>query len=188
MAFFRGDTKSGFGLQGEREVRKLLKELGPRIERKVTRGAMKKAARPIVMAAKRNARAKLKSKRGHQLAKSIGSRQKTYTAQGVVYTAIGPRFSQGAHGHLIEFGHRVAAHGTGTLRRVHKPGGRPQQDPISKVTGQRGTGAVKGFVAAIPFLRPAYEAHKQEVLTIAIREHRARIEREAQKIRMRKSR
>ncbi|KKL17336.1 hypothetical protein LCGC14_2486620, partial [marine sediment metagenome] len=43
-------------LLGEKEVRRMLNELGPRIERKVTRGAMVKAARPIIKAAQANAK------------------------------------------------------------------------------------------------------------------------------------
>lgn len=179
MAFFRGDTKSGFGLQGERALRKLLKELGPRIERKVTRQAMRKAARPIVTAARANARRLLgtrtedrvtidrrktrrtgkvhfrRRRRAGQLERSIGSRQKTYTAQGVVFTAIGPKWPQGAHGYLVEYG--------------HKPSGWYAKQERAQ------------YVPAKPFMRPAYESHKQEALALAIREHRARIEREAQK-------
>jgi len=172
---------TGMDLQGDKELRRLLGQLGPRIARKVTRGAMNKAATPIVRAAKRNAR-KLGTRGGRQLAKSIGKRAKTYTAQGVVFVAVGPRFPLGAHGHLVEYGHRVAAAGSGTLKRIHKAGSsKTRKASVSKVTGKRGTGRVLTFVPPHPFLRPAFDSQKRAALTLAINEHRARVEREAQK-------
>jgi hypothetical protein len=184
----------GMGLAGERELKKLLKELGPRIERKVTRGAMVKAARPIIRGARQNlkrmstareeaarvafveagmkkgAARKAGRKRRHRgdLARSIGYRQKSYTAQGVVFVAAGPKWPQGAHGHLVEFGHRIARGGSLSRR--------------GRRTTKKATGRAIGFVPAYPFMRPAYEMHKREALTLAIQEHRARVEREAQKL------
>jgi HK97 gp10 family phage protein len=188
------------GLNGERQLKQLLKELGPKIEDKVTVSAMKKAAKPIEAAARANAmrlrtrsisrqakviyaaferKARRIQRRGgdvgafiektraqwyvqamegtlqHQLARSIGTRTKRYTAQGVVYVAIGPKWPQGAHGHLVEYGHKPS----GWYRRHKK----------------------RKFVPAHPFMRPAYEAHKRQALSIAIHEHRAKVEREARK-------
>lgn len=162
---------TGMDLQGEKALRKVLNQLGPRIARKVTRGALSKAADPIVRAARQNAK-RLGSRRvakgrtrkgvyliemrsGHQLARAIGKRVKTYTAQGVIYVAVGPRFPQGAHGHLVEYG--------------HKPSGW-----YAKQTGAT-------YIPPQPFLRPAFDAHKRQALTLATQHHRANVEREAQK-------
>lgn len=186
----------GCNVEGVRQLEGLLKELGPRIERKVTRGAMIKAARPIVRAAKANChrlfghrsertlvrqydtrhtlkefyggrllhrrrkgrvpsyRTRKERIRTRQLERSIGYRLKSYTAQGVVFVAVGPRWPQGAHGHLLEFGH----------------------EPSGWYASQRGA----HFVPGRPFMREAFDCYKREALTIAIQEHRARVEREAQ--------
>ena len=91
-------------VMGDKELRAVLNELGPRIERKVTRGAMSAAAAPIVKAARRNARVRRKS---GGLAKSAGKRVKTYTRQGVIFVAAGYLWKKGGfHSHLVEFGHR----------------------------------------------------------------------------------
>lgn len=159
----------GMKLIGEKAILALLKKLGPRIGRKVTRGAMNKAANPIVRAARQNAK-RLGSRRiargrtrkgvyhieireGYQLARAIGKRVKTYTAQGVIYVAIGPKWPQGAHGHLIEYGHRPS--------------------------GWYAKQASATFVPPYPFMRPAFDSQKRAALSVARQEHRARVEMEA---------
>jgi len=182
-------------LTGARELQRTLKELGPKIEQKVTLAAMKKAAIPIRRAARANARrilgrrseaallrvyeggAAKRAKRAAravsrgrkapkqrtqkqatkvgQLARSISIVGKRYTSVGVVFVAVGPKWPEGAHGHLVEYGH--------------------------KASGWYAKQAGATFVRARPFMRPAWDAHKREALTIAIQQHRAKIEREAQK-------
>jgi len=185
-------------LMGARELQRTLKELGPKIEQKVTLAAMKKAAIPIRRAARANARRILgrrsearltrlyeagaakrawrekhgtlhprrkgvkspvrtrkQSTKAGQLARSIKIKGKRYTAGGVVFVVIGPGWPEGAHGHLVEYG--------------HQPSGWYARQAGAK------------FVRARAFMRPAWDTHKREALTIAIQQHRARVEREAQK-------
>jgi len=91
-----------------------------------------------------------------QLARSIRWRVKKYTKQGVVYVAVGPGWPQGAHGHLIEYG--------------HEPSGWYKKQNRAK------------RVRAISFMRPAFDAHKYEALQLSIQYHRARLERAAQQV------
>lgn len=166
---------------GAEELRYVLKELGPKLDKKLSAKALRKGASPILKAARKNAR-KLGTRGERQLAKSMGIRIKRYTARGITYAAVGPRWPQGAHGHLVEFGHRTAKRGTGTLARVVKPGARARTNTISKVTGEAGGGVVGGFVPAHPFLRPAYDANKAQAQALMAQEFAAGVEREAQQL------
>jgi HK97 gp10 family phage protein len=160
-------------VMGERELRAVLNELGPRIERKITRGAMGAAAGPIVKAARKNARAR---KITGGLAKSAGKRVKTYTKDGVVFVAAGYLWKQGGyHSHLVEFGHRIAK--GGTLKRLGK-----HATGASKVTKLRGVGKVVGRVPGYPILAPAFQQTGSEALRIAFSEHQKRVEAEAAKL------
>lgn len=171
-------------LTGDKQLKRLLRTLGPRIQRKVTRQAINKAANPIIRAAKITLKARVAAKRTTlktqlrasgmkarqagrvaklskfsktegALAKSIGKRMKTYTASGVVFVAVGPKWPQGAHGHLIEYGHK----------------------PAGWYAKQKGA----KFVPAYPFMRPAFDTQKRNAMIIVVSEHRARVEREAAK-------
>jgi HK97 gp10 family phage protein len=168
---------------GTRSVQRAATVMAASLERKVQRLAKRgKTGKAKALVQKTIAKWYLGAMEGnlqHQLAASIGSRQKRYTAQGVVYVAIGPRWPEGAHGHLVEMGHRTTVRGTGTLRRISR-GGKPRRDPISKLRGRTGRGRVRSFVPAHPFLRPAFDAHKDEAFSVAVQEHRARVERVAQ--------
>ena len=218
----------GLTVEGDAALRQFLGAVGPRIEEKVTVAAMRKAAAPIVQAARANAmklgtrsvrraatqmvqslqrsvqrlnrsgktkqaaaaiqrtirRAQRMRGTPHQLARSIGIRVKRYTAQGIVYVAVGPRWPEGAHGHLVEFGHRTSKHRTGTLERnlvrSARAGSKFRRTATSRVTGRAGGGITAGFVPAHPFMRPAWDSCAQQALTIATQEHRALVEREAQ--------
>ena len=150
---------------GDKALQALLKELGPRIERKVTRGAMSDAAKPLVKAARRNAKAR---KVTGGLAKSAGKRVKTYTKDGVIYVAVGYLWKKGGyHAHLVEFGHRIAR--GGTLSRIGK-------------TGKKGEGTAAGRVKGYPLLAPAFRQTRHKVQRIIFARHRARIEKEAVKL------
>jgi len=161
-------ANTGIITAGFKELERALKLLPDRIQRRVMRTASTKAARPIVKAAKANAR---RTKTGRKLlAKSIGQRSKSYTATQTIVTVIGPRwgFKQevGRTGagkaiyedpakiaHLVEHGHVLAIGGN-----------------------------VVGHVPAHPFLRPAFESQKGPALAIYKRELAAGIEREARKL------
>jgi len=160
-------------LEGVDKVNAVLRELGPRIERKVTRGAMSGAATPVVKAARANART---HKRSGGLAKSAGKRVKTYTKNGVVYVAVGYLWKKGGyHGHLVEFGHRMVVGGT-----IRRDSGRTAAK--SKRTGKRGGGRVAGRVKGYPILRPAWDATRSTCLATVVAQHQTRVEQEAAKL------
>lgn len=122
-------------IAGIKELDRALKQLPDFMQTKVLEDAMKKAAGPVIKAA----RAKAPRGRTGNLRKSIvagtrlrpsqqagapGRRRKDPRRQAVIY--VGTSWPKGAHGHLVEFG------------TVHS---RPK-----------------------PFLRPAWEGHRGEVL------------------------
>jgi hypothetical protein len=165
---------------GEKELRAVLNELGPRIERKVTRGAMSDAAAPIVKAARGNARARKKT---GNLAKSAGKRVKSYAKDGVVYVAAGYLYTKGGfHGHLVEFGHRIAKGGTLKLIPQEVPITRRKEANRSKVTGEKGKGQSIGRVPGYPVLAPAFRSAASEAQRIVFERHSARVEKEAAKL------
>ena len=116
-------------VDGFKEIKKALDELGKAATDSVLRSALRKAGRPVADTA-----ALLAPKRTGGLASSIDirttltSRQKRFSPKqkGEVELFIGPSHPTGAHGHLLEFG---------TSR-----------------------------MAARPFLRPAWDTHKESVL------------------------
>lgn len=133
-------------LSGDKELKRKLQRISDAAERKVGRQALVQAARPIIQAAKANISMKGASRKRRRefraagkpgsvtgnLRKSIGYRLKTYKRTGVMVLVLGPRWPQGAHGHLLEYG-----------------------------TAQRQTseGLNRGIGPALPFLRPAWDAN-----------------------------
>lgn len=75
--------------------------------------------------------------------------------KGVIATAVGPSYPEGAHAHLLEFGHKLIAWG--------------------RETGQT--------VRPYPFMRPALEASRSAVLSAQESKLREGITREAAKMR-----
>lgn len=63
----------------------------------------------------RNAQERRKARKGGQvpLARTIQSRAWTVPRRGIIGVVVGPKWPEGAHGHLVEFGHRIAGHAWG---------------------------------------------------------------------------
>jgi len=92
------------------------------------------------------------------------------------------------YAHLIEYGHRIGAHGSGTLKPIQKPGwtpelvwskklqtmvfkhGAPRRAAKSKVTGEAGQGKGEGFVFGIGFMRATFDATQAAAVEI-VRNH-----------------
>lgn len=162
-------------IEGLKELDRKLKNLGPRVLRKVVRSASSKAMTPVLKDAKQRAKA---IKDTGLLSKSLGRKTKTYTRTGTVTVNVGPRkgFKQEVtrrtklpdgrvivrketanpanYAHLVELG--TAPHSIG--RRGTHPGTRPR-----------------------PFLRPALDTNEYTVLAIYRRELAAGVIREAKK-------
>ncbi|GIV51700.1 MAG: hypothetical protein KatS3mg038_2221 [Candidatus Kapaibacterium sp.] len=103
-----------------------LRELAPSLERKYVRQALGRAATVIIRAVRRNLanRPHSKSARGLKrkgkpivgLRKSVMQRPSsqwpsgaTLAAKGLIGTVVGHKWPEGAHAHLVEFGHRLGA-------------------------------------------------------------------------------
>lgn len=158
-------------LEGDAELLQALREIGPAVERKVVARALRKGAKPIVTAARQYCRQQTKGT--GLLARSLGTVERRYPHSGTLMMMVGSRRQPQYKGranisHLIEFGHRIAVGRRLMRREVCQLLGLPVSEG-------------SGFVAARPFLRPAFEAHKVESLAIISDEIAIGLEREAEK-------
>ena len=155
--------------------------------------ASKEALQPIIDAAKRmvqqpgspgyNKRYWPRGSKKH-LRDTIGQVTRIY--QNHVVGVAGPLAPAGAHGHLIEFGHRVARGGTLVRTKTTpikwRPGGSGRQPkhsfrrgstPISR-GGIAGGGRVVSNARAFPFIKPAADANESRasgIMLAALQEH-----------------
>lgn len=78
----------------------------------------------------------------------------------VLVGVVGPQYPAGAHGHLLEHGHRVARGGTLSPLSSAKN----KIAPKSKRGGEfRGKGMATGMAEAFPFMQPAWEDKKDSI-------------------------
>lgn len=83
---------------------------------------------------------------------------------GMFVLVIGPQYPAGAHGHLVEFGHRIASGGTLTPLA-----NRPRRTaPKSKLPGRTGKGITVGIVPPHPFMEPAFQDTKDQIEPLII--------------------
>jgi len=166
-------------IAGLKEIQDKLKTLEPKIAKKVVHQALKKAAEPILHAARSKAPvdtgllvSSLKTKA------STSNRKGTMTVR--VQTSKGDYKGEDFYASFIEFGHHRGK------RKTRKSLGLPEKTPKEL------NPAVKAFVNAInknarpwvppqPFMRPAYDENKEQALQILTREIIAGVEREAVK-------
>ena len=123
----------------KKDVEKVLDQL----ERRGMKDALMKAATPMVKKTREGAPV-----RTGALKKSIGKKGKTYPKTQTAYVVVGPRSNFELNGerpawyaHLVEFGHDLV---------------------FSSADGKRQA----GFVAPRPFMRPAFEATKDQAFRI----------------------
>jgi HK97 gp10 family phage protein len=122
-------------IEGALEMERALKELGKRIARNVANNALRAGAKPIVAEAKRLAP---RSKRGRKgrIAPKIRAELVQSAASDAVLIHIGVGRPWGSITHLLEFGH------------------------VSK----NQFGGPYGFVAPVPFLRPALDTRRAQAI------------------------
>lgn len=141
-------------------LRRRLDALSPQVQRKLIPRAIREAAKPILKQSRANIRTIKQTRRDRarhgttqggkpgsktgNLRRSLGIVVRIYVRK--IVAVIGPRWPLGAHGHLVEYGHRVSR---GTLSRGSS----------DRATAQN-TGKVLGFVPPHPFIRPAVHATK----------------------------
>jgi HK97 gp10 family phage protein len=122
-------------IEGALEMERAMKELGVRIARNVSNNALRAAAKPIVDEAKRLApRSKRKAK--GRIAPKIKAQLVKADAPDKVEIRIGVGRPWGSIAHLLEFGH------------------------LSK----NQFGGPYGFVAPVPFLRPAIDTRRAQAI------------------------
>lgn len=151
-------------LTGARELEAALRELPKRIGKAAIRRALKKVAQPIEADAKQRA-AQIKhglGERGVSISTRVSRRQKRgrRVDKNTVHLFIGAHSARRGLAHIIEFG---------TGPRHHKSG---------KSTGR---------MPAQPFMRPAWEAHKHQLLPALGRELWTEVDKAAQRLAKRRA-
>lgn len=128
------------------EVYKFFRQMPRKVQKKIVRGMIRRASKPII----KEAKSRVHSVSGN-LKRSIGyveQKPKNGVYQGKVLPRVGEingRLYKGYHAHLVEYGHSVV------------------------VGGKKGKGGkVIGFVPPKPFLRPAFDNKKEEAIKVAI--------------------
>lgn len=93
----------------------------------------------------------------------------------VLWGLVGPQYPAGASAHMVEFGHRIVVHGSA----VREPGARGKRlsQPKSK-RGLTGLGQVVGRVGPRPFMHPAFERTKDDVMPLLTAALEAEVERQ----------
>lgn len=97
-----------------------------------------------------------------RLRDTMGVRTKIYSASKVLAGVVGPQYPAGAHGHLVEHGHRVVT--GGSTRRV----GRWNKRGLPNAGVRTGKGTVIGYATPKPFLSPAVENNRSTVNSIFV--------------------
>ena len=183
---------AGFGISGEvtglQEIAKKLDELPAKLHRKVMRRALSRATQPTLMGAKRNAR---QMQDTGALAKSIIRKVVTYVSAGIMVVIIGPRtgntqmlvrrghnkpmrVNAAYYAHLVEFGTRPhsTAGGARNAKAVMNALGIVSEEGSIRRRRKIVTAGLKmnPGARARPFLRPAFDATKAQIIEIFARE------------------
>jgi len=189
----RNSMRIGFALPNFAAMTKTIQALPAAMQARVMKGALARAARPIVQAAKQRA-----PKRTGALRRSITAIVREYPRAGKVIAIIGPdhgTYAKGArlkagvrngkvdrpakYAHLVEFGHY-----TGT--RSGKFGGFAKGFKRSKaVTAGLGSQSATAYVLAQPFLRPAVMGATNQSADELARAVEAGMAREVERLRVR---
>lgn len=133
---------------GVKELDRALESIKKKTRNQYSRKAMRAGGKIVVAAAKSAApdrRRREDKKLVMGLRRSMFQKIKTYRHTGKVISVIGPRWPEGAHAHLVEFGHRMVTADGRTVGRV-----RPH-----------------------PFLRPAFHSSRSQVKAAIIGSYRA---------------
>lgn len=145
----RGWGRTELRFEGEKQLQAKLSTLSDQMQRKVARAVVRAQGLVLKKAIKRRAPTRkrkesyiAKTKKGFMgmawrrrsvgLRSSISMRNWSVPKKGIIAQIVGPRWPDGAHGHLVEFGHEMV---TRSGRKV-------------------------GHVRAHPFMRPAIAASK----------------------------
>lgn len=152
---------TGIKILGDKALEATLAGMVRRVESGVMSKALRAGSRPLIRQARANLTANRNVKTG-RLKRSINVRIKRYGRMRTL-AVVGPRFPEGAHGHLVEFG-TVARYsgGEGALMLGDHEGRRKQKRVALKATAR----VFRGFMPANPFMLPAFFATHAESLRI----------------------
>ena len=156
-------------VEGARELDAQFKTLADRLRRKYIKQAVRAVGSQIIRAARQNLRTNQSDRRRRTdegkltgLARSFQQRPSSkwpsaasVARRGIVGVSVGHRWPEGAHAHLVEFGHKMVTHWP----------------------GRREVGAVRGY----PYFRPAMDAVRFKMPRIIANKVRQGLEREAKR-------
>lgn len=145
-------------------------EIARQTPRKVARKVLLKASTPVLRSARDNLAAATNTKSGNlmeSLKTGQGRKYRKGRADGTGYVVIGPAWPKGAHGHLVEYGHRIVIgkrHGRASNadRIAQAALGGQDMEALASDPAVQGR-AVNGFVPPRPFMRPAIDSTRNEV-------------------------
>lgn len=98
-----------------------------------------------------------------RLRDTMGVKTRIYGRSKTIAGVAGPQYPAGAHGHLVEFGHRIVT--GGSVARV----GRWSKRGLPSAGVKTGKGSIGGRATAKPFLAPAVEANRGTVNSIFVK-------------------
>ena len=138
-------------ITGDKQLDLFFRQVTPKLQRGALRKGVRAGGSALVKEIRRNidtmvgknrqsVRFDSRGKRT-SLRRSIGQRAWSKPRAGIIGTVVGPRFPEGAHGHLIEFGHEVVSHGRRT-------GVRTQPIPFQRKAQRTASAAIVAAVRA----------------------------------------
>ena len=151
-------NKATLTLIGDKELLAAFGALKDTVASRTMSDGLKRAAVPILDSAGAILRSQLSGntersygKEPGNLLKSLGVRTRRYKNTNTQIAVIGPRWPEGAHGHLVEFGTAPRwAQNKGFFKQL--------------LHGLKG--GYRGIMPARPFLRPAFDGRVQEALAL----------------------
>ncbi|HWO88451.1 MAG TPA: HK97-gp10 family putative phage morphogenesis protein [Gemmatimonadales bacterium] len=148
-------------VEGLRELRQSLRELGPQMSERVLSGALRAAAADVEAEIRSRAPvASARHRRGKQPGELLRSIRTTVEWQSSeeARVSVGPRVP---YGHLVEAGHAIVPRGP--TRRGRKLGKEGRARLRALLKARQASGAI-GRAQARPFVGPAWEATKDRVV------------------------
>lgn len=182
----RNSVNMSLELSGMDNIERWITGLDLGLQSKLLMGAMQRAAKPMIASAKSMA-----PKRTGALRRSIDAKVVEYKKDGVIVGIIGPKNMRvveeegkggrkrlrkavagdkqskiknpAKYAHLVEFGHR-SVHGGGALPNYGEKVKGVWNSVNKGKSIRKGTIKATSFVAPRPFMRPAFERHKDQMM------------------------
>jgi len=98
-------------------LRYAVKKAGTRLAKEI-RSQIKRRDMPYSRARNPEERKKSRQLGLKPLVRTVAARPWTVPMRGIIGIVVGPKWPEGAHGHLVEFGHRIIGHTTSRRRGI----------------------------------------------------------------------